>query len=158
MNRIATLILFAIILALGSCNDCTDCTPFAEEPFLKIRFFNEADSTRKIIVIDSVNQLGVREFRHFADTTYEFKFPLDMHHDTSVFQMIYRDTTNLATPLKNEITVIYNRSFLRREDNYLIVEANINLLTTDFIKFELNCEIESNTECLSNEAVANIYN
>jgi hypothetical protein len=158
MNRMAAIILFSAVLALGSCNDCTDCTPFTEEPFLKIRFFNGADNTKRIIIIDSVNQVGVSGFKHFTDTTYEFKFPLDMHHDTSVFQMIYRDTSDLVTPLKNNITVIYRRNFLRREDNYLIVEANLDSLTADFSKFELICKSESNTECLSNEAVANLYN
>jgi hypothetical protein len=157
MNRMATIILFATVIALGSCNDCTDCTPFTEEPFLKIRFFN-GDSTKRIIIIDSVNQVGVSGFRHFADTTYEFKFPLDMHHDTSIFQMIYRDTSDLVTPIKNNITVIYRRNFLRRQDNYLIVEANLDSLTTDFTKFELNCKSESDNECISNEAVANLYN
>ena len=154
------LAAFLIVLALGviSCTDCTDCEPFSEEPFLSIRFLNQLDSSKRVIIIDSINQIFAPDLRHFQDTTYEFKFPLDMHHDTSIYQMIYRDTSNLTTYLTNTITLIYSRQFLRRDDNYIIVECNLDSFTSDFAKFELTCKDNSNIECISNEAVAKIYN
>ena len=153
------LLLFIIsAFSIYGCNECTDCTPFTEEPFLKIRFYNQVDSSKRVIIIDTVNQLYVQEFRHFQDTTSEFKFPLDMHNDTSVYQMVYRDTSDLSTYLTNEIKVIYNRAFLRRDDNYVIVECNLDTFITNFTMATLICNDNSTTECISNEAIANTYN
>ena len=158
MKGFAIIFLFAIAFGTSSCTECTDCEPFSEEPFLKVRFFNQVDSTNRIIIIDSINQLFVKDFRHFQDTTYEYKFPVDSHRDTSVYQMVYRDTSNLSSYLSNEISLIYSRQFLRRDDNYIIVECNLESFTADFAKFELICKDTTNVECISNEAVANIYN
>ena len=72
--------------------------------------------------------------------------------------MVYRDTSNLSTYLTNNITLIYDRQFLPRDDNYIIVEINLESFTADFAKFELICKDSTNVECISNEAVANIYN
>jgi hypothetical protein len=158
MKGFFAILLFVIAIGINSCNDCTNCEPFTEEPFLKIRFFNQVDSTKRVIIIDSINQLFVQDFRHFQDTTYEYKFPIDTHNDTSLYQMVYRDTTNLSTYLTNSITLIYDRQFIRRDDNYIIVEVNLESFTTNFAQFELICNDSTNVECISNEAVANIYN
>jgi hypothetical protein len=158
MKGFIALCLIVIAFGASSCTECTDCEPFTEEPFLQVRFFNQVDSTKRIIIIDSINQLLVQDFRHFQDTTYEYKFPVDMHHDTSVYQMVYRDTSNLSNYLTNEIILIYNRQFITRDDNYIIVECDLESFTADFAKFELICKDTSNIECISNEAVANIYN
>ena len=158
MKGFLLLYITFFAFSLSSCNECTDCEPFNEEPYLKIRFYNQADSSKKVIIIDSVNQDYVSEFRHFQDTTYEFRFALDMHHDTSVYQMVYRDTSNLSTYLTNEIIVTYNREFLRRDDNYIIVECDLDAFTTDLSASILICNDNSTTECISNEAIANTYN
>jgi hypothetical protein len=105
-----------------------------------------------------VNQLFAKELRHFQDTTYEFKFPLDMHHDSSVFNITYRDKGNLSKYLNNTITVIYQRKFVGRDDNYLIVESDIVDLLTDFSAAEVSCKENTNLNCISNEAIAEIYN
>ena len=158
MKGFTVIILFLITMATFSCNECTSCEPFTEEPYLEIRFLNKADSSNLVIVIDSVNQVYAGDLRHFADTTYVFKFPLDMHHDTSVFQIVYRDTTDIDTKLTNEIRLIYRRQFIRRDDNYIIVECNLEELITDFFDAKLNCKDNATIECISNEATANIYN
>jgi len=158
MKGITAILLVLIIFGSSSCNDCTNCEPFTEEPFLTIRFYNQADSSKKVIIIDSVNQVLSRDLRHFEDTTYEYRFPLDMHHDTSVYQMVYRDTSNLSVYLKNEIRLIYNRKFLRRDDNYVIIECELDDITADFAGIELICKDNAINECISNEAVAKIYN
>ena len=158
MKGIVAIFLIVITFATSSCNECTTCEPFTEDPFLTVRFFNQADSSKRVIIIDSVNQVFGQDLRHFQDTTYEYKFALDMHHDTSFYQMVYRDTSNLTTYLANEIMVIYSRQFRRRDDNYVIVECNLDSFNTDFAEYELICKDTSNIECISNEAVAKIYN
>lgn len=158
MKGFVAIFLIIIAFTTSSCDECTTCEPFTEEPFLKVNFFNQVDSSKRVIIIDSVNQVFSQDLRHFQDTTAEYKFPLDMHHDTSIFQMVYRDTSNLTTYLVNEITVIYSRQFLRRDDNYIIVECNLDSFSTDFAEYELICNDTSNIECISNEAVAKIYN
>jgi hypothetical protein len=156
--RAMVLFYLLITFLLSSCADCTSCEPFREEPKLKIRFFNLADKTRKVIIIDSVNQIYGQDVRFFQDTTYEYNFPLDMNRDTSVFLMVYREANNLDSFLTNKISVTYSRRFNRRDDNYILVESDIELLETDFAAAELICKDSTGNECISNEAVAKIFN
>ena len=158
MRGLAALFLVTITLLFSSCSDCSDCKPFDHEPYLTIRFLNQVDSSNRIIIIDSLSTIYAKDIRQFQDTTYEYRFPLDMHHDTSVFQMIYRDTSDLKTYLNNKITLTYSRQFFRRDDNYIIVECDLDSLTTDFAIEVLVCKDNSEIECISNEAIAKIYN
>ena len=158
MKGVVALCFLVIAFSTSSCNDCSNCEPFTEEPFLKIRFFNQVDSSQRVIIIDSVNQLLVHDLRHFQDTTHEYKFPIDMHDDSSVYQMVYRDASNLTNYLTNEIILVYQRQFIRRDDNYVIVECNLESFTADFANFMLICKDSTNIECISNEAITNIYN
>jgi len=157
MKLIAFMLAICWVISLSGCGDCTNCEPFKEEPFLKVRFLNQVDSTNQVIIIDSVNQLYVKDIRHFQDTTFEFKFPLDMHHDTAVYQLVYRKTTDLTTYINNRIELRYARQFIRRDDNYVIVECNLEDYSTDFNSFQLFCKTNE-IECISNEAIAKIYN
>ena len=157
MKGLTIMFIIAITFGAISCNDCSDCEPFTQEPFLEVRFLNKADSSRRILIIDSVNLVLAQDLRHFNDTTDIFNFPLDMHHDTSVYQIVYRDTSDLQTRLSDKITLIYSREFLRRTDNYIIVECNLDSFIA-FGDFELVCKDTTNIECISNEAYAKIYN
>jgi hypothetical protein len=158
MKGIIATFLFTILVMASSCNDCSNCEPFTQEPFLTIRFLNKADSSQRIIIIDSLNSIYAKDVRQFQDTTYEYKFPLDMHHDTSVFQMVYRDTSDLENYLTNKVTLTYLRQFLRRDDNYIIVECTLDNFYTDFGSEVLICKDDSEMNCISNEATAKIYN
>ena len=93
MVRIILFLLLSISALTISCDDCVNCEPFTQEPNLKVVFYNSIDSTNKIISIDSINQLDAKLFRHFSDTTNEFKFPLDMQNDSSRFDIVYHETT-----------------------------------------------------------------
>lgn len=158
MKGIITIFLLTLIVFASSCNDCTNCKPFKEEPYLNIRFLNKADSSKRIIIIDSLNSIYAKDVRQFQDTTYEFKFPLDMKKDTSVFQIVYRDASDLDNYLTNKVTLTYLRQFLRRDDNYIIVECDLEKIFTDFELEELICKENSEEKCISNEATAKIYN
>ena len=158
MKGLILLFLIAFVLLAGSCSDCSDCQPFNQEPYLTIRFLNQVDSSSRIIIIDSLNNIYAKDARQFQDTTYEYKFPLDMHHDTSVFQMVYRNTSDLKTYLTNKITLTYSRQFYRRNDNYIVVECDLNNFITDFDTDALICKDNFEIECISNEALAKIYN
>ena len=158
MKGIITIFILTLIVIASSCNDCTTCEPFKQEPYLTVRFLNIADSSKRIIVIDSLNSIYAKDVRQFQDTTYEYKFPLDMKHDTSVFQLVYRDIANLDQYLTNKVTLTYLRKFLRRDDNYIIVECDLDNLSTDFEIEELVCKENTEMKCISDEAVAKIYN
>lgn len=158
MVRVFIIILISISILTISCNDCINCEPFTEEPFLKVMFLNNADSTNKTITIDSVNQLDAKLFRHFEDTTYEFKFPLDMHHDTSHFEIVYHKIDSPVIYMNNILTMAYDRRFIRRDDNYIVVECNITDFTTDFIGKSIKCNDSTNVECISNVSIAKVYN
>ena len=158
MKWIITIFLFTLMASASSCNECSTCEPFKQEPYLTVRFLNKADSSKRIIIIDSLNSIYAKDVRQFQDTTYEYKFPLDMEQDTSVFQMVYRDTSNLNQYLSNKVTLTYLRQYLRRDDNYIIVECNLDNFFTDFDSEELICKENSEEKCISNEAVAKIYN
>jgi len=157
MKGLAVILFIALAFSTIGCDDCTDCKPFTQEPFLEVRFLNKADSSKRVIIIDSVNQIYGKDLRHFKDTTSVFNFPLDMHHDTSVYQLVYRDTSALQTPYTDSIIIIYSREILRREDNYFIVECNLDSFLA-IGEATLICKDTTGAECLSNEAYAKIYN
>jgi len=157
MRFLTFILVICWAIAITGCDECTNCEPFREEPFLKVRFLNQVDSSNQDIIIDSVNQIYVKDIRHFKDTTFEFRFPLDMHHDTSVFQLVYRKTTDLTTYINNRIELNYSRDFIRRADNDVIVECDLEDYLTDFNNFQLFCKT-TEIDCISNEAIAKIYN
>jgi hypothetical protein len=157
MKGLTVILYIALAFSAISCDDCKDCEPFTQEPFLEVRFLNKTDSSKRIIIIDSVNQVYGKDLRHFKDTTSIYNFPLDMHHDTSVFQLVYRDTSALQTPLTDSIIIIYSREIIRREDNYFIVECDLDSFKA-FGEATLVCKDTTSSECLSNEAYAKIYN
>jgi hypothetical protein len=149
-----------ILLLLGSlqvgCNDCSNCEPFTEEPFLTVRFYNAADSSRRVLVIDSVNQMPAAGFRHFNDTSWEFRLPLNMQEDFSEFNLVVRDTTHLdSINYSHFIRLDYERQFLRRDDNFIVTECNLTELFSNFVKDTLVCQEED--KCISNHAKASLY-
>jgi hypothetical protein len=156
--RVLSLVLAILGIWVTSCNDCTNCEPFTEEPNILVRFYNLPDTTRRIIIIDSVNQVAAAGLRHFSDTTYSFKFPLDMNNDVSEFNLIFRDTANLESYLTNTITVTYSRQFIRRDDNYIVVECDISEFSSDYTGNNLECKETETNQCISNDAKASIYN
>lgn len=157
MKDLTLMVILLLVIAITSCSDCTNCEPFKEEPFLKIRFLNQSDSSKRRIIIDSVNQKYVKDIRHFMDTTFEYRFPLDMNNDTSVYEMVYREASDPTTYLNNRIELIYSRQFKSRNDNYLVVECYLEDYSSNFNSFQLFCKDNEN-KCLSNEAIAKVYN
>lgn len=149
-------ILSGLMIMNVSCTDCTNCEPFTEEPYVLVRFYYAADSTRRTLVIDSVNQTPAAGLRHFNDTTWEFKFPLNMYDDISTFDIVARDTSHLdSISYYHRISFDYARQFVRRADNYIIVECNLRSLNTDLTGDILECKEEET--CISNDAKASLY-
>ncbi|MEN8247312.1 MAG: hypothetical protein ABFS32_00140 [Bacteroidota bacterium] len=105
-----------------------------------------------------MNLIDAKIFRHFQDTTYEFRFPLDMHHDSSQFNIVYHKLDSPLVYMNNKLSVYYNRGFARRSDNYIVVECDITNFTAEFGQEWLKCKDSTNLECISNEAFAKIYN
>ena len=155
--KYAFYILLGLVGLQVSCNDCTSCgEPFTEEPYVLVRFFNAADSSNRVLVIDSVNQTPASGFRHFNDTTWEFKFPLNMHSDTSDFNLVVREASHLDSISYNHfIRFNYTREFVRREDNYIVSECNLVSMETSFNPASLICKEED--KCISNNAKASFY-
>ena len=141
-----------------SCNECTTCEPFLEEPILQIHFLNAADSTDRTIIIDSINQSAGEDVRQFQEAASQYNFPLDMHSDTSLFNLVYRDLDDTINIYRNSIVLTYSRKFYNRDDNYIIVECNLNSFESDFLRDKLSCPDSTNVECISYEATARIYN
>jgi hypothetical protein len=108
------------------------------------------------MVIDSVNEIPTAGFRHFNDTTWEFKFPLNMHEDVSVFNLVARDTSYLdSITYYHTIRFNYTREFVRRDDNYIVAECNLVSMETTVIPATLVCKEED--KCISNNAKASFY-
>ena len=158
MVRIILFLLLSISVLTISCDDCINCEPFTQEPNLKVVFYNGIDSTNKIISIDSINQLDAKLFRHFSDTTNEFKFPLDMQNDSSRFDIVYHEIDSVVNYQHNYLSVYYDRKFVNRDDNYIIVECDISNYYADFDQYVLKCKDSINVECISNEAFLKVYN
>lgn len=149
-------IFLGLIVLNVSCSDCTNCEPFTEEPYVLVRFYNAADSSKRILVIDSVNQTPAAGLRHFNDTTWEFRFPLNMHEDISTFDIVARDTTDHDSIIYNHfIKFEYTRQFVRRDDNYIVTECDLISLEANFTGLSLICKEEE--VCISNDAKASLY-
>jgi hypothetical protein len=117
-----------------------------------------ADSSERIVTIDSINQAPSADIRQFIETSFEYQFPLDMHSDTSRYDLVYRDIDDTVTIYRNRIMLTYSREFLKREDNYIIIKANLSSFESDFLLDKLSCKDSTNIECISNEATARVYN
>ena len=149
-------ILFLLGAMQVSCNDCSNCEPFTEEPFVIVRFYHAADSAKRVIVIDSVNQLPSTGYRHFNDTTWEFRFPLNMQEDFSEFNIVVRDTAYLdSISYKHFMRFSYDRQFVRRDDNYIVLECYLTNLESSINTNSLVCREED--ICTSNYAKASFY-
>jgi len=154
MQKLAVII--ALLLSLNGCNTCTDCEPFAEEPFIKIRFYKIADSTANNVVIDSINHKWAGNFEYFQDTVNTYQLPLNMNKDVSKFIISYRDATDYTTYNTNSMEVSYQRIFFKRTDNTIIVKSEITSVSSDFNNSP-NLLCANSLSCNSNEAIYQIY-
>ena len=80
-----------------------------------------------------------------------------MNLDESNIALVFRDTTDLATQLSGTLTVIYEREFFNRSDNYVIVRCFVMTAESSFENFELYCSDSINTTCESDDLTARIY-
>ncbi len=152
--------LFFLFLSFGfmKCSTCDDCQPFAEEPYLKLRFYKATDSSASVVIIDSVNHIWAQNYTNFQDTVNTYLLPLNMNEDQSNFIITYRDTSDLNTYFTNTLNIIYERKLVKRTDNNIIVESLIKDTSSDFNLKNLQCKDESlNANCLSNEAIYQVY-
>ena len=155
MQKMAYILLF--LVAFTQCNTCNDCEPFAEEPFLKIRFYKAVDSSSNVVIIDSINHVWAGNYNYYQDTVNTYLLPLNMNEDISEFVISYRDTSDLSTYLENNLHVSYQRSFFKRTDNNIIQECDISEAISDFNLKNLLCGDTLNITCISNEAIYQVY-
>ncbi len=155
MQKIAFIFLF--LAAFMQCNTCDDCEPFAEEPFIKIRFYNTADSSRHIVIVDSINHIWAGTYSYFQDTVNTYQLPLNMHDNVSNFVISYRDTTDIENHLTNKLSISYERTYLKRTDNYIIQQNLVTEVTSNFEQTNLLCADSLQILCISNEALFQIY-
>lgn len=154
MQKMAYIILF--LAAFIQCNTCDECEPFAEEPFLKIRFYKAVDSTRNIVIIDSINHVWAGNYSYYQDTVNTYVLPLNMHENISDFMISYRDTTEMDKYLSNTLSITYQRTYLKRTDNYIIQQNLVSEVTSDFELTNLLCADSLQLICISNEALFQI--
>ena len=157
MQKMAYIILF--LLAFTQCNTCDNCKPIAEEPFIKIRFYNKVDSTKHVVIIDSINHKWAGRYSNFQDTVNTYQLPLNMNEDVSNFVISYRDTADIANHLTNTLSITYQRAYLKRTDNNIIQQNRVILsdVTSDFEKFNLLCGDSLQLICITNEALFQVY-
>ncbi len=155
MQKIAYIFFF--LTAFTQCNTCDDCEPFAEEPYLKIRFYKAVDSSRSIVIIDSINHIWAGNYSYYQDTVNTYTLPLNMHETSSNFVISYRDTTDLSTMLTNTLNVTYERSYIKQTDNIIIQQLTIIETTSDFETKNFLCGDTLNITCISNESLYQVY-
>lgn len=155
MQKMAYVLLF--LLAFTQCKTCDDCRPIAEEPYIKIRFYNQEDSSRHIVIIDSINHKWAGNYSYYQDTVNTYQLPLNMNEDVSNFVISYRDTTAIETHLTNTLNISYQRTYLKRADNNIIQQNKVTDITSDFEQFSLLCGDSLQLICISNEALFQVY-
>ncbi len=151
------LLLLFFVVGFVQCNTCDNCEPFAEEPYLKLRFYMAEDNSSNVVIMDSINHEWAGNFSYYQDTVNTYLLPLNMNEDTSNFIITYRDTTDLDSYLTNTLLVKYERNYLKRSDNNILVVCNILETTSNFTSKYLLCADSLNTTCNSNEAIYQVF-
>jgi len=141
---------------MASC-DCNTCEPSLKEPYFTIQFFSAIDSTKKIVVIDTVNAIWGKDIRYYQDTTSRYRFPLSMHDDITELKLVYRDTTNYNVSIVNNITINYQREITKLNDNNILVKCYWNNYEADFKSHYSYCQDTTAIQCLSNARVIKAY-
>ena len=149
--------MMVFLLSISGCSDCQDCEPFMGEPYMNLRFLNLADSSYKVVIVDSINNQPASFSRHLQDTTSLFKLPLNMNLDQSIVSLVFRDTTDIENRLSGILDISYERVFEKRDDNYVVVRCFINAAQSSFENFELYCRDSVDITCESNDLTARIY-
>ncbi len=155
MFRLSIFLL--TIIGTYSCSDCTNCTPFTTEPYMNLHFLSAADTSNKVVIIDSINHESVSGSRYYMDTTFFYNLPLDMNLDQSQVLLSFRDTTDMNTSLSGVIDIIYDRQFEKRQDNYLVVDCFVTSIESNFPIFGFSCSDSTYENCKSNYVTAQIY-
>ncbi len=152
------MLIFLILASIFmQCNTCDNCVPFAEEPYLKLRFYKATDSSANVVIIDSINHVWAGNYAYYEDTVNTYLLPLNMNKDISNFVISYRDTSSLQLYFTNTLLVKYTRTYLKRTDNNIIVQCDILETSSDFNIKNLLCADNLNITCNSNEALYQIY-
>ncbi len=153
------LFFLLFIISFTQCNTCDDCEPFAEEPYLKLRFYKAVDSSANIIIIDSINHTWAGTYAYYKDTVNTYLLPLNMNEDESNFVISYRDTSDIKTYFTNTLRVLYERKYSKRTDNNIIIQTTIKKISSDFNLKNFLCKNDptNTTSCLSNDAIYQVY-
>jgi hypothetical protein len=193
--------LILLPLAYVSCQECDDCGPGQNEPFVNLRFYNidsllkvedtltfiqdsldtvnllikEGDTTltdtktelenqKKLYteVKNNINQGKIRIDEVFGpdgegpllfkdslknDSLTNFRFPLDMNRDESVFIIHFNGDVN-------EIGFNYYREVDRGGDFIVVRVYDLQIITHTFDSVKTICNKD---QCLSNETTVRIY-
>lgn len=104
------------------------------------------------IRIESVSGNDGQELLLFRDSTTNdtlrnFRFPLDMNSDQSLFKVNIQDQTN-------EIRFSYNREIGQSGSDIVVRALNLELLESSFDSAKINCKTSN---CFSNETVVDIF-
>ena len=150
------LIILLLAAATFSCNECDDCGSFNTEPLMNLQFYNIADGSSRVVIIDSVNYQSSAISRNLDDTASAFLLPLNMNSDTSVVNLVLRDITDLSTSISGMIEIAYSREYERRSDNFVIVNCYVNDVQVSFTGLELYCNDSINQTCKSDGLTAKI--
>ncbi len=157
MQKMFSFLLF--IISFTQCNTCDDCEPFAEEPYLKIRFYKAVDSTANIVILDSINHTWAGNYAYYKDTVNTYLLPLNMNEDVSNFVISYRDTSDINTFFTNTLTIFYEREYIKQTDNNIIIQTTIKEILSDFSLKNSLCKNDptNTTNCLSNDVIYQVY-
>lgn len=156
MRSIFKLIFLLLPGLLLSCEECTDCLEYDNEPYVKMRFFQKSDLSVADVAILEVNGLDGSDIIWYQDTTNEFILPLSMNANESFITLTYAYPTDSSFHY-DSMEIGYERKLERTIENYMQVNNYFTeILYHSFDSLTLKCK-DSEGNCKSNEAVINIY-
>ena len=147
-----------ILLLNVSCEECGDCGPIQNDPFLKFRFYSYTEKAPVDVFINSINEVNSDNFEElYKDTASVYRFPLAFQKDTTEFHINYTEYSEIIEDTinySNTIKLSYFRKFVE-ENNFIKIEADcLNVVSHSFDSI---APASINKSKLSNEITIQVF-
>ncbi len=155
-KSLIVLMVMMIPVLFFSCEECSDCLSYSNEPYVKLRFFTKIDLLPASVEILEINENLGSDVPGFENIANEFLLPLSMNDDFSNFIITYSNPAD-STFYLDSMDISYARKLESTADDYIGINCYFTtVLEYSFDSLSLECK-DTLGNCKSNEAVINIF-
>ena len=150
------LVTIVIPVFTFSCEECTECLNYDNEPYVKLRFFTKSDLQPASVEILEINEYLGSDVPGFESIASEFLLPLSMNDDFSNFVITYSNPAD-STFYLDSMDISYTRRIESTSEDYVdIICYFTTVFEYSFDSLSLICK-DTLGNCKSNEAVIYVF-